>query len=128
MTAARSFAGTAAALATAAACDIITTGRPALAWMVLIAAGAIGAGAWTGASLLAARLGRAMPAAPGGRFVLLAVAAAFALADAHAGATIAPGIRLFLLPTLALLALAGGLSGIANCAALSRSLSEDHPR
>ncbi|GAA0570607.1 hypothetical protein [Caenispirillum bisanense] len=127
MTAARSFAGTAAALATAAACDIITTGRPALAWMVLVAAGAIGAGAWTAAAAVARRFHRAAPAAPGGRFVLLAVAAAFALADAYAGASGASG-RPFLLPTLALLALAGGLSGIANCAALSRSLSEDPSR
>ncbi|SOD98589.1 hypothetical protein [Caenispirillum bisanense] len=122
-----SFAGTAAALATAAACDVVTTGRPALLWMVLVAAGAVAAGAWTVAAAVAARLQRTMPQAPGGRFVLLAVAAAFALADAYAGASGTPG-RPFLLPTLVLLACAGALSGIANCAALSRSLSEDPSR
>lgn len=122
-----SFAGTAAALATAAACDVVTTGRPALLWMVLVAAGAIGAAGWTGAAAVVGRLGRTMPAPPTGRFVLLAVAAAFALADAYAGASGAPG-RPFLLPTLVLLACAGALSGIANCAALSRSLSEDPSR
>jgi hypothetical protein len=125
-----SFAGTAAAVATAAACDVIPTGRPALLWMVLVAAGAVAAAAWTGATAITVRLGRTMPAAPGGRFVLLAVAAAFALADA-----VAPAGRPFLLPTLVLLACAGALSGIAsalsgiaNCAALSRSLSEDPSR
>lgn len=122
MKAVLSLIGSTGAVATAAACDILTTGRPGFLPLAVLAAGACGAAAWAVAAHVLRRFGRRAAAPPGGRFVLLAVALAFALADAYAAA-LAPDTRPFLLPTTFLLMLAAALSGAANIAVLS----EDRP-